>query len=83
MHAVGEHQPQVGQAFGHGFVRVRLDLVIDSSHVHRLVDDLVVVGIILPAWLVHEYSDELDSIAATVPARTIKVILRKETKIVL
>ena len=58
---------KICQTIGDAFVSVRLDLLVDRSHVHRPVDHLVVVGVVFLTRLVHEHSNKLDSIAVSIP----------------
>ena len=57
---------KICQAIGDAFVRVRLDLLVDRSHVHGTFDHLVVVGVVFLTRLVHKHSNELDSIAVAI-----------------
>ncbi len=64
--AIGEHEMKICQTVRDVFVRVRLDLLVDRSHVHGPLDYLVVVGVVSLARLVHEHSNNLNSIAVAI-----------------
>lgn len=66
-HAVGEHEPKVGQTVSRSLVDVAFDLVVDGPHVDRVVDDLVVVRVVLLARLLHEDANELNTFRASIP----------------
>jgi hypothetical protein len=57
------------------FKMVVLDLFVDGLHVHGMVNDLVVVGVILLARPLHEDADQLNAVVVAIPAH--KVIFRR------
>ncbi len=53
------------------FKMVVLDLFVDGLHVHGMVDDLVVVGVILLARPLHEDADQLNAVVVAIPAHKV------------